>query len=383
VIAAVDVGRRHMRGTLTDLHGRRLSETLVEKDIDVRSQEAACILDEVLETVILALALASKSELAPYRLADVRSLVVGVPTPVDAEGSAVGMFVARWSGLPLAEKVRRLMQTYAADNDDPLHASLQVEVVKDADLGALAAWRDFADSRARASQVSEANGSLSARRSARRQDVVVFVKASHGIDAGFVCEHHLVTGPQGMTAQIGHMWVPEIAELRGINQRIRDYEPPQRCERCRRRKCLEQLASGEAQLDQLKSLQDTNAPATLDELVSRAEQLDPPTREVITAAATRIGAVLAEAARLVAPTQIVVGGLLAQTGETLMVPLRNAFREFAMSASEPEIVSVDARRIREIELDGAVEYARLHLDVTDDAPVPQPSAAATYEADLR
>jgi hypothetical protein len=54
-----------------------------------------------------------------------------------------------------------------------------------------------------------------------------------------------------------------------------------------------------------------------------------------------------------------------------------------MSASEPEIVSVDARRIREIELDGAVEYARLHLDVTDDAPVPQPSAAATYEADLR
>jgi len=308
LIAAVDVGRRHLRGTVTNLHGRRLSEALIEHDdeINVKTQDAAYILDEVLRTIRRALASASGSEPEPYRLADVRSVVVGVPTPVNSEGSAVGMFVARWSGLPLAETLRRTLRKYANDNGELLHPALQIAVVKDADLGALAAWRDFSEARSPDGHVSgETNGSA-APRSPRPQNVVLFVKASHGIDAGIVCEGHLVTGPQGMTGEIGHMWVPEIAELRGIDARIRDYEPlEERCERCRRRKCLEQLASGDAQLHQLKKLEGANAPRTLDEMVMRAEQLDPPTREVITAAATRIGAVLAEATRLVAPSQIV------------------------------------------------------------------------------
>jgi glucokinase len=359
LIAAVDVGRRHVRATIANLHGNPLCDAYEpDVQIDVEHQ-GATVLESAIAAVVGALALASADAEEPYRLDEVRSLAVGVPTPVGPDGRAVGLFLPQWSGLSLIDVVTSLLQQAATHRGERLHPKLTIGFAKDADLGALAAWREF--------EAENERGAPGDDRDGQRQEILVFVKASHGLDAGLVCQNQVVSGRSGMAAQIGHMWVPPVADvlLQRLSAEVRGSPAAGRCPRCTRTDCLEQQASGNAQLLQLRGLLGEDAPADLPALiadVTRRQTERPVCREVLVAAATRIGAVLAEATRLAAPSRIVIGGLLVKTGDAMMVPLQIAFAQWAMSGTEPEIVAVPPERVERIELAGAVEYGRRQLD---------------------
>jgi predicted NBD/HSP70 family sugar kinase len=374
ILAAVDVGRRHMRATITDVHGSPLCDPVEHPEPTTVAEHGSAVLEHVVELLTKALASASETQGAapPYRLGEVRCLAVGVPTPVSADGTGEVSFLVQWSGLPTRAILRELLQAKAEDREDELHPKLEIAVAKDADLGAIAAWRDFvAEDRDEEHAAGQSNGA-SADRDASCQDIVIFVKASHGIDAGLVCDGRPLTGMNGMAGQLGHMSVPDAAGdllLDIPSDLIRTFLPPgRRCTRCQREACLERLASGETLCMLLDSLPEvTDAPPTLQALVDEVnnEQTGKPLSvQAVAASGIRVGATLAEAARLVAPRRIVIGGLLAETGETFMRNVTRGFDWVKMNSIGTEVHGVDPARVKSIELEGAVEYARQHLRFT-------------------
>ena len=381
IVVGVDVGRGHMRAVAADIHGRPLSSepACLEGEVDLENRGAA-ILESVLDLILDALSLASVGHEPPFTVEEVRSIAVGVPTPVDADGKVVGMFLPQWTETPLRDILLAKLKTYAKDTQQRLHREFQLTIAKDADLGALSAWRDFEVEQADAGSspsvilrerdappqegAAEDDADI-AQRAGPRQKILVFLKASHGIDASIVCDGTIVAGMQGIAAQIGHLWVPAAAEvdLSGFHDVFRAPAAPE-CQRCGRVGCLESVASGRALLRQLERLYGVNAPSSVDELTREVNQQQtekPDSRNAVIASAVRIGTVLAEVARLADPTRVVVGGLLATTGDTFISPLRSAYSNGAFSGLESEVVPVPPSRVRRMELEGAVELARRNL----------------------
>jgi predicted NBD/HSP70 family sugar kinase len=348
LVVGVDVGRRHRRAAVAGLQGNILGDGPYEPrdPIDVENLGGA-VAEEIASLVEGALEHASDSDDEPFSISEVRSLAIGVPTPVDRTGRVVGMFLPQWAGLPLRDIVReRLMDRMSPDG--ALHPDLEIVVAKDADLGALAAWRDYVQA-----EPEEPRGG---------QEILLYLKASHGIDAGIVCGGNLVTGSAGMSSQVGHMWVPAEADtaLGAFDQALLA-GTDQVCSRCTRFGCLESLASGRALLDRLTAMRVPQAPTTLDDLLTQVNTMQTEhqhARQAVLISAIRTGSVLAEAARVIDPTRIAVGGLLALTGEAFMEPLRAT--KFIGAA--PELVVVDD--VRGIELRGALELARARLRFT-------------------
>jgi predicted NBD/HSP70 family sugar kinase len=192
----------------------------------------------------------------------------------------------------------------------------------------------------------------------------LYLKASFGLDAGIVCHGLLVAGGRGLAGQIGHMWLPRLEEplastIYGTTESSWPPEPATGCPRCNRKYCLENVVSGRAIIAELTRASVDRAPKTVKELVDgvsgQTDRAD--IRRTLIRSASLIGVVLADAARLADPTRIVVGGLLAEAGETFMTPLRIAFAEAGLPGLEPTVVSVEHKRVRTIELEGAIALA--------------------------
>jgi predicted NBD/HSP70 family sugar kinase len=406
LIVAVDCGRRHMRAQLCDLHGTPLGKD-VEPTTQINVEQLGSTqLRTVAELVVAALEFEPAEGDSPYGLAEVRAIGIGVPSPVDARGAVVGMFLPQWSGLPLPAIVAEHLANEARRRGEALHPDLRITVAKDADLGALIMWQELLElrhaqldaerrTRRRRRGVARLGGAAGSEgdhdeldeAAVVRQDSVVFVKASTGIDAGLICEGQRVTGAHGLAGQLGHLLVPAAGEellagvgrrlrenvpadaggelLAGVGKRPREDIPAVRCSRCGRSLCLESLASGDAILRQLRRLggEHEQPPASVEELATQvgSHQVTPLQHEAIVASGTRIGLVLAEVARLADPTVIVIGGLLALAGDAFITPLRVAFADAATGGLDPELIAVDPARIKRIELEGAIVLARRNL----------------------
>jgi predicted NBD/HSP70 family sugar kinase len=383
LVVGVDVGRRHLRAAVADVHGNLLTQP-IEPDEPIDVEDSGSALLHLVAKIVVRAVSSTAGEEAPYRLAEVRAIGVGVPSPVDARGVAVGMFLPQWSGLPLPEVLTELLAREAAERDEGLFPGLSIKVAKDADLGVLKAWQEHVE------QQIEGDAELDRDRErgkhagqnpsrARADDSLVFVKASTGVDAGLVCQGHLVTGSHGLAGQLGHMSVPHAPHdlSNSIGIRVREDRPTRRCRRCTRPLCLENLASGGAVLDQLERLRgDGDSPGSMEELVTQVRDqtaMTPLSHEAVVAAGTRVGLVLAEAVRVADPTRIVVGGLFALAGEVFMTPLRVAFSDAATGGLSAKIVSVPDAQVKRIELEGAIVLARKHLHF---AGTPKPVAPA-------
>jgi predicted NBD/HSP70 family sugar kinase len=347
LVAAVDVGRAHQRTGIADAHGRLIGKSIDREPQTEPDQMSASLLSGIVEQIIDAIDAANGESPngTPYTLADVRTVGVGVPFPVSPNGTPVALFVPGLTGLELGPIVSSLLHEKALESGVKLHPEFSVSFAKDADLGALALRRDAKRTR-RTGDRSIENESL------------VFLKASHGIDAGIVCHGQLVTGAHGLAGEVGHMWLPmDEDEDRPFFKRSKLGSPVNRCRRCNRRYCLENVASGQAIVDYLRPKE---GPATVAKLVRsvQTEQIERPAdREAVMSAGEIVGAVLSDAVRLADPTRIVVGGLLALTGETFMNPLRIAFAEAGLSGIQPKIEAVAPERVELIELEGAVAVA--------------------------
>ena len=263
----VHIGERQLRVALSDSSHDVLGEQVlplpVEHRVDTTLDRTALLVVDLLERVNAA-------------LSDVVGIGVGLPAPVD---DSMGMISVRgvmrgWDDVHIAQVLsKRLGRPVFVEND--------------ANLGALAESRLGA---------------------AREYRDVVYVRASYGTGAGIVLAGRLHRGFAGTAGEIGHVQV----------------DPGGHICLCGSRGCLDTVVGARALIEPLRGYYGS---LTLRDVIARALQGDPGCLRVLSDAGATIGSVVASLAMAVNPQCIVVGGELAETGEVLIGPMREAIRQ--------------------------------------------------------
>lgn len=305
VVAGVLVGSRHLRVAVADVSHEVLAEQVLplpaEHRADTSLDRAALLVVDLLERV-------------GADLTEVLGIGVGLPAPVDSSTGQVTVrgILRGWDGVPVAQVLsKRLARPVFVDND--------------ANLGALAestvgAARDVHDA--------------------------LYVRAGHGVGAGIVLGGRVHRGAAGTAGEIGHVQVDPAGNI---------------CS-CGSRGCLDTVVGDRALFEPLRS---SHGQLTLRDVVRLANDDDPGCREIVADAGTVIGGVVAGLATSLNPQRVVVGGVLAGTGEVLLGPLREALRRRTLLQQVVPLEVVPAQLGTRAELEGAVALALAHTDVFD------------------
>jgi predicted NBD/HSP70 family sugar kinase len=258
------VAHRQLRIVLGDFGHTVLAEQTLplphEHRMDTSMDRAALLVVDMLERM-------------GSSLDEVVGIAVGVPAPVD---TATGMISVRgimrgWDEVHLGHTLsKRLGRPVAVDNDANLGA------LAESTLGAGRAYRDS-----------------------------VYVRASYGTGAGVVINGRVHRGFAGTAGEIGHVQVDPLGDI---------------C-RCGNRGCLDTVVGANALVEPLRV---SLGALALRDVVQRAREGDPGCARVIADAGTAIGTVVAGLGMAVNPQVVIVGGELAETGEVLLGPLREA-----------------------------------------------------------
>ncbi|TQL03482.1 ROK family transcriptional regulator [Cellulomonas sp. SLBN-39] len=301
--AGVQFGHRHLRVVLSDV----THEVVAEQTLPLPSDHRV---DTSLDRA--ALLLVDLTERVGSTLDEVVGIGVGIPAPVEPETGMVSVrgMMRGWDEVPVAHVLaKRLAKPVFVDND--------------ANLGALAESR------------------LGASRFYRDS---VYVRASYGTGAGIVIAGQVHRGFAGTAGEIGHVQV----------------DPQGRICRCGSRGCLDTVVGDTALTEPLSA---SHGPMTLRDVVQRAVDGDPGCRQVVADAGAAIGAVVAGLGMAVNPQCVVVGGELAETGEVLLGPLREAIRRRVLLNQIAPLEVVPAELGARAEVVGAVAMVLQATDV--------------------
>lgn len=263
VVLAVDLGATHAHLAVTDLASTVLAE--LEAPISIADGPDA-ILGWVARTGEELVRSSGRT------LDDLVSVGVGLPGPVEHS-----------TGRPINPPI---MPTWD-DVDVPgaLSARLGASVLVDNDVNIMA----LGEHRAEWPGVSD----------------LMFVKVATGIGAGIISDGALRRGAQGAAGDIGHVAVSDRSEVP--------------C-RCGNLGCLEAVASGQAVAQQLS---DGGLDATSShDVVALVRSGDLAASRAVRQAGRDIGTVLAGCVSLLNPSMIVVGGVVASSGEHLIAGIR-------------------------------------------------------------
>lgn len=311
----VHVGQRHIRVAIADFTHEVLAERVlpmpVDHPVDTSLDRTALLVVDLLERLGLA-------------MQDVVGIGIGLPAPVD---DGTGMISVRgvmrgWDEVHVGHVLSKRL-------------ALPVYVDNDANLGALAestrgASREYRDS--------------------------VYVRASYGTGAGIIINHQLHRGFAGTAGEIGHVQVDPQGDI---------------C-RCGSRGCLDTVVGARAIVEPLRA---THGNLTLRDVVQRAREGDPGCAQVIADAGAEIGAVVSGVAMTVNPQCVVVGGELAETGEILLQPMREALRRRVLLNQIAPLEVIPAELGNAAEVAGAIALVMQHADVDLDPPVAAPERA--------
>ncbi|GCE78180.1 ROK family transcriptional regulator [Cellulomonas biazotea] len=312
----VHVGHRHLRVAIADFTHEVLAERVLplpqEHRVDTSLDRLALLVVDLLERLGLS-------------ISDVVGIGVGLPAPVD---DATGMI-----------SVRGIMRSW-----DEVHVghviskrlALPVYVDNDANLGALAE---------------------STRGASRVYRDSVYVRASYGTGAGIVISHQVHRGFAGTAGEIGHVQVDPQGDI---------------C-RCGSRGCLDTVVGARALVEPLRA---SHGNLTLRDVVQRANEGDPGCAQVIADAGAQIGVVVSGVAMTVNPQCIVVGGELAETGEILLTPMREAIRRRVLLNQIAPLEVIPAELGNAAEVAGAIALVLQNADIDLD-----PTAAAGVGAE--
>ncbi|WP_436967401.1 ROK family transcriptional regulator [Cellulosimicrobium cellulans] len=307
IAVGVEIGHRQLRVAVADAS----HEILAEQAMPLPSEHRA---DTTLDRA--ALLVVELTERLGRGLDEVVGVGVAVPAPVDPHtGLVTAPGVLRgWDGVAVAQVLeKRIGRPVFADND--------------ANLGALAE-----------STVGAAKDCYDA----------LYVRVSHGTGAGIVLGGRVLRGVAGTAGEIGHVLVDPAGAI---------------C-RCGSRGCLDTVVGGPAFLEPLRT---SHGPLTLRDVVVRATEGDAGCARVVADAGAVVGRVVADLATAVTPQRVVVGGELAETGDVLLNPLREALRRRALlSVPEPLEVVPSALGPR-AELVGALVLALQSTDLVPTA----------------
>ncbi|MDF2441925.1 MAG: hypothetical protein JWR01_128 [Subtercola sp.] len=267
LLLCVDIGEERTRVAVTDLR----AAVLIERVIDLRVDEGPLAVLAQIEAV-------SRELLAAEDLQGIRlgGIGVGLPAPVDfATGRTVGWSVmAGWDGFGVRD--------FLVDAFD-----VPVFVDNDVNLLLLAEHRLYWP----------------------EESHLLYVKAGTGIGSGLVVGGRINRGSLGAAGDIGH------AHVSGYGDPL--------C-RCGNRGCLEALAGGWALARDLQSVRGTGSSAIrgardVVDLIRRGDS-DAVTR--VRDAGRILGEAVAFATSLLNPAVIVIGGMLAESGDQLMAGVR-------------------------------------------------------------
>ena len=262
----VHIGTRHLRVAVADSALEVLAEQTLplpfEHRVDTSLDRMALLLVDLLERV-------------GATMSEVLGIAIGLPAPVDTATGLVSVpgILRGWDDVPVAQVLSKRL-------------GVPVFVDNDANLGALA------ESRFGAAQPYRDS---------------VYVRVSHGTGAGVVLGGNLHRGFAGTAGEIGHVQVDASGDI---------------CE-CGSRGCLNTVVGSRSLLASLRASRGT---LTLRDVIALAADGDPGCGQVVADAGATIGAVVSGLAMAVNPQCVVVGGELAETGELLLAPMREAIR---------------------------------------------------------
>ena len=299
----IQIGHRLMRVALSDLSYDVVAEQSLplppDHRVDTSLDRAALLAVDMLDGV-------------GSTLEDVVGIGVGVPAPVDASTGMVSVrgIMRGWDEVHLGHVLhKRLGRPVFVDNDANLGA------LAESVLGAAKGYRDS-----------------------------IYVRASHGIGAGIVISGRVHRGFAGTAGEIGHVQVDPAGDI---------------C-RCGSRGCLDTIVGAQALIEPLRA---NLGSVALRDVIQLAIAGDPGCQQVVADAGAQIGTVVASLGMAINPQCIVVGGELAETGEVLLGPLRDAVRRRVLLNQIAPLEVVPAELGQRAEVLGAVLLAVESTDV--------------------
>jgi predicted NBD/HSP70 family sugar kinase len=262
---AVDVGRRHVRVAVGDAQGSIVAERFTAAGQELAAKQAL----ELAASLVSAVLADQKVAGRPVEVA-----VVGLPTPVTADGRAVkssfaDLDIGQETGLALL--CRRVI------------------VMNDADLGALG---------------EAAFGA------ARGLSDFIFFKMSSGVGAGIMLGGRLYRGSGGMAGDIAHVRVREEGDW---------------CA-CGSRGCLETLISVEGVSATVRKTRPGLGAADIQRFLASA---DPEAETLLYNAGWKAGRALSGVVNVLNPAAIVVGGTIGTAGQALLTGLKDSLDRHA------------------------------------------------------
>jgi glucokinase-like ROK family protein len=310
IVAAIDMGATHFSVALGDFSARILEETELPLRIDRGPEECLQEADRVLQTLL------HKRGLT---FADIAAIGVGVPGPVIADQGMVMAppIMPGWDRFPIRATLERQWGTVVTLNND-------------AELGALGEWAYGAG---------------------RGERNLAFIKVGSGIGAGLMINQQIYGGTTGSAGEIGHLTVDENGPL---------------CA-CGNHGCLEAFAGGHAIAAQARNLAASGKRTLLSDnalnsitardVAEAARRGDMIAQEIIKRSGTFIGIAIAGLINLFNPSTVIIGGGVAQVGDLLTTPIRQAVRERSLRASEHSVRITTAMLGRRSSLMGALVQA--------------------------
>ena len=310
LVGAVDMGASHMSIAVADFTARILRE--FEVPLDIKNGPKVCLAEAHQQLLKLLESLGLSIE-------NISAVGVGVPGPVITE-----------AGMVVAPPIMPGWDRY------PIRATLEkkwgcpVTLNNDAELGALGEWAYGAG---------------------RGEKNIAYIKVGSGIGAGLILNQQIYGGTRGAAGEIGHLTIDENGPL---------------CN-CGNHGCLEAFASGHAIAQQGELLVQSGKRTLLSDLgtekitahevAEAARRGDLHAQEILRRSGTFIGIAIAGLINLFNPSIVIIGGGVAQVGDLLTAPIRQAVRERAMRASEQSVRITTAMLGRRSLLMGATVQA--------------------------
>lgn len=261
VVAGVDIGATHATAALADLSGAILVERRADLDVATGPEHVLGWVEQVLGELLVE---------QNRTVAELAAIGIGLPGPVEHDtGRAINPpIMPGWHRYDVPARVQR---------------AFAVPVLIDNDVNIMA----LGEQHAHLPDV----------------DDLVFIKVSTGIGAGLISGGELQRGAQGTAGDLGHVRVARADDVT--------------C-RCGNQGCLEAVAAGPAIAQSLRA-----AGVDVDAgVVALVRAGDPHAVQALRQAGRDLGEVLAVLVNVINPSVIVIGGSLADAGESLLAGIR-------------------------------------------------------------
>jgi predicted NBD/HSP70 family sugar kinase len=293
----IDFGRIFIKAAISNANFEIIDQVAADFDIDMPAEAALDFAAARVEQIIAS---------SGVDRSQIRAVGIGVPGPVDAAtgGLHAGSILARWVGTDVPGGLSKRL-------------GLPVYMDNDANLGMLAE---------------------SVYGVGKQAHVALYVLLSIGVGLGIAINGQIFRGASGIAGELGHVVIDEHGAI---------------C-RCGSRGCLEATISVTALPTVLSA---SHGNITSDEMLHLAAAGDIGACRVVADAGALVGRSVGALCSYFNPEIVIVGGELMRAGDTLLNPLKDAMKRFAIARAIENVKVVPAALGEQAELIGCLLFA--------------------------